>query len=67
VLGFRLCHHRRTIEDVTEKVLDDHVRISVFDELGSLGQRLSRGLHDDPDGAYPPPRIHMERHGLATT
>jgi hypothetical protein len=38
------------IQNVPEKVLDDHVRISALDKFCSLGQGLFRGLDDDADG-----------------
>jgi hypothetical protein len=59
--GFGLRSHRRVIESVPEKVFDDHVRVSVLEELRGICERLPCGLHDDADGAYAPPRIDMER------
>jgi hypothetical protein len=62
--GFGLRSHRRVIESVPEKVFDDHDRVSVLEELRGFGERLPCGLHDDAEGAYAPPRVDMERHGL---
>lgn len=53
--------HRSSIEDVSDKIPDHDVRVSVLDELRDLCERLARGLYDDADGTYAASRTDTRR------
>jgi hypothetical protein len=55
-------YHRRMIKDVSQKVLDPHIRVAVLDKLRGLCQSFFRSLNDDADGAYASAGIDMVRH-----
>jgi len=49
-------------ENLAEKVLDQHVRMSLFGKLRGLRNGIARSFHDDPECAGATSRIDVVRH-----